>query len=96
MNRRNILACLLAVAVAVLASVARAEHTRYWRQTDFSDFQKGTANGVAIRSDGKLAPAPKFDLFADPNLAYIWALRPRFAQPPLRGRRIECQGAAIR
>ncbi|MFZ0784258.1 MAG: hypothetical protein WA369_00375 [Candidatus Acidiferrales bacterium] len=73
MNRRNILACLLAVAVAV-PLVARAEHTRYWRQTDFSDFQKGTANGVAIRSDGKLAPAPKFDLFADPNLAYIWAL----------------------
>jgi hypothetical protein len=73
MNRRNILACLLAVAAAV-PLVARAEHTRYWRQTDFSDFQKGTANGVAIRSDGKLAPAPKFDLFADPNLAYIWAL----------------------
>ncbi|HEX4004115.1 MAG TPA: hypothetical protein VHX36_15800 [Candidatus Acidoferrales bacterium] len=73
MNRRNILACLLAVAVAV-PLVARAEHTRYWRQTDFSDFQKGTANGVAIRSDGKFAPAPKFDLLADPNLAYIWAL----------------------
>jgi WD40 repeat protein len=74
MNRRNILACLLAVAVG-LPIVARAEHTRYWRQTDFSDFEKGTANGVAIRSDGKLAPAPKFDSFADPNLAYIWALR---------------------
>jgi hypothetical protein len=74
MNRRNILACLLAVAVGVPIA-ARAEHTRYWRQTDFSDFQKGTANGVAIRSDGKLSPAPKFDSFADPNLAYIWALR---------------------
>ena len=74
MNRRNILASLLVVAVAA-PIVARAEHTRYWRETDFSDFQRGTANGVAIRSDGKLAPAPKFDLFADPNLAYIWAVR---------------------
>ena len=74
MNRRNILACLLAVAVAA-PLVARAEHTRYWRQTDFSDFEKGTATGVAIRSDGKLAPAPRFEPFADPNLAYIWALR---------------------
>lgn len=74
MNRRNILACLLAVAIGVPIA-ARAEHTRYWRQTDFSDFQKGTAKGVAIRSDGKLAPAPKFDSFADPNLAYVWALR---------------------
>lgn len=74
MNRRTILACLLAVAVG-LPTAARAEHTRYWRQTDFADFEKGTANGVAVRSDGKLAPAPKFDSFADPNLAYIWALR---------------------
>ena len=73
MNRRNILACLLAVAVGVPIA-ARAEHTRYWRQTDFSEFEKGTAHGVAIRSDGKLAPAPKFDSFADPNLAYVWAL----------------------
>jgi sugar lactone lactonase YvrE len=74
MNRRNILACLLVVAVGVPIA-ARAEHTRYWRQTDFSEFEKGTAHGVAIRSDGKLAPAPKFDSFADPNLAYVWAVR---------------------
>ena len=74
MNRRDILACVLAVAAGVPIA-ARAEHTRYWRQTEFSDFEKGTANGVAIRSDGKLAPAPKFDSFADPNLAYLWALR---------------------
>ncbi|HTX15542.1 MAG TPA: hypothetical protein VMD77_09610 [Candidatus Baltobacteraceae bacterium] len=74
MNRRNILACLLVVAAGVPIA-AHAEHTRYWRQTDFADFEKGTANGVAIRSDGKLAPAPKFDSFADPNLAYIWALK---------------------
>ncbi|MGC2333020.1 MAG: hypothetical protein WA581_16315, partial [Candidatus Acidiferrales bacterium] len=74
MNRRNILACLLVGAVGVPIA-ARAEHTRYWRQTDFSEFEKGTANGVAIRSDGELAPAPRFDSFADPNLAYVWALR---------------------
>ncbi|HUA02232.1 MAG TPA: hypothetical protein VMB02_17980 [Candidatus Aquilonibacter sp.] len=74
MNRRNILACVLTVAIGSPA-VARAEHTRDWRETDFSDFQKGTANGVAIRSDGKLAPAPRFDSFADPDLAYVWALK---------------------
>src|SRR5579862_1587070 len=68
------LVCLLAVAF-VLAGTARAEHTRYWRQADFSDFHKGTATGVAIRSDGKIGPAPKFDPFADPNLAYVWSLR---------------------
>ena len=59
----------------LLPLAARAEHTRYWRQTDFAEFQKGTAKGVAVRSDGKLRPALKFDSFADPNLAYVWALR---------------------
>ena len=68
--------CLLALVVAILLPTsAPAEHTRYWRQTDFADFQKGTARGVAVRSDGKLRPAPKFASFADPNLAYVWALR---------------------
>ena len=52
-----------------------AEQTRYWRETDRSEFEKGTAKGVAIRSDGKLMPAPKFEQFADPNLAYLWEMR---------------------
>src|SRR3984957_10891764 len=74
MIRRTYVVCLLAAAM-LLPLAARAEHTRYWRQTDFAEFQKGTAKGVAVRSDGKLRPALKFDSFADPNLAYLWALR---------------------
>jgi len=74
MIRRTNVVCLLAVAI-LLPMASRAEHTRYWRQTDFAEFQKGTAKGVAVRSDGKLRPAPKFDSYADPNLAYVWALR---------------------
>jgi hypothetical protein len=74
MTRLTILVCLL--ATGLLAPVLlRAEHTRGWRQTDFSDFQRGTAKGVAIRSDGKLMPAPNFVSFADPNLAYLWQLK---------------------
>lgn len=73
-TRRINFVCLLAIA-SVLAGAAQAEHTRYWRQADFSDFHKGTATGVAIRSDGKIGPAPKFDAFSDPNLAYVWSLR---------------------
>ena len=66
--------CVLMIA-AMLPTTARAEHTRYWRESNFSEFQKGTAKGVAIRSDGKLMPAPKFAALSDPNLAYLWALR---------------------
>src|SRR6202167_3237246 len=71
---RTYVVCLLAAAMLLPFSVL-AEHTRYWRQTDFSEFQKGTAKGVAVRSDGKLRPALKFDCFTDLNLAYVWALR---------------------
>jgi hypothetical protein len=66
--------CLLASAL-LLATPALGEHTRYWRQSEFAEFEKGTPKGVAMRSDGKLAPAPAFTPFSDPNLAYLWALR---------------------
>ena len=74
MKWRTTLVCALAAAF-LLPALAYAEHTRYWRQSDSGEFEKGTAKGVAIRSDGKLMPAPKFTALADPNLAYIWQLR---------------------
>jgi WD40 repeat protein len=76
MIRRRILVCLLAVSLNLLGGVpARAEHTRVWHESDSNEFEKGTAKGVAIRSDGKLMPAPRFSAFSDPNLAYIWSMR---------------------
>jgi WD40 repeat protein len=74
MTRRLILTCLLAIAL-IAPALVYAEHTHFWRQSDYSDFEKGTAKGVAIRSDGKLVPAPQFAAFADPDLMYLWALR---------------------
>ncbi len=74
----------------------RAEHTRYWRQSDSAEFGKGTAKGVAIRSDGKLMPAPEFTESADPNLAYIWQLQLDSRGAPLRGRRPGCEGGSSR
>jgi hypothetical protein len=69
-------ALLVATAFIVLAAVpALAEHTRWWRQSSFEEFDKGKANGVALRSDGKLFLAPRFAEFADANLAYLLALR---------------------
>ena len=72
--------CLLTLSIALGAVLlasrsAHAEHTRFWKQTDYAQFDKGTAKGVAIRSDGRLLPAPHFSQFADPNLAYLWAAR---------------------
>ena len=68
-------ACALVVTLLVGAIAAHAERTHFWRQSRYAEFEKGTADGVAIRSDGLLTPAPKFAQFADPNLAYLWALK---------------------
>ena len=54
---------------------ARAEHTRRWRQSTYEEFLKGTAHGVAVRSDGRLELAPKFTLLADADASYLWSLR---------------------
>jgi WD40 repeat protein len=52
-----------------------AEHTRRWRQSTYDEFLKGTAHGVAVRSDGRLELAPKFTLLADADASYLWFVR---------------------
>src|ERR1700676_3542805 len=66
---------VLAAALVMGAAPALAEHTRWWRQTTFEDFDKGTAKGVALRSDGKMFLAPRFSEFADANLAYLLQIK---------------------
>ena len=62
----------LAFCGLLLSSVLFAESTRTWVQTKYEDFEKGTAHGVAINSDGSLTLAPAFkDLFTSPS-TYIW------------------------
>jgi WD40 repeat protein len=71
-SSRIVLACLFAVACAF---AVRAEHTRRWRISTYEEFLKGKANGVAVRSDGRLELAPKFALIADADASYLWCLR---------------------
>ena len=52
-----------------------AEHTRTWRQASYEDFLKGTAHGVAVRSDGRLELAPKFTQVGEADASYLWSLR---------------------
>jgi hypothetical protein len=74
-RRAVALGWIAALLVALAAAPALAEHTRFWRVSDYAEFAKGTAKDVALRSDGMLVPAPKFRQFADPNAAYLWTLR---------------------
>lgn len=65
---------LLFVLLAGLALPGLAESTRFWRQSSYPEFDKGTATGVALRSDGELLLAPRSQELADPNLEYLWAI----------------------
>src|ERR1700716_1293778 len=62
-------------ALYFLSVPLHGEHTRRWRQSTYEEFLKGTAHGVAVRSDGRLELAPKFTLLADADASYLWALR---------------------
>lgn len=66
---------LVALVICSVAVSSLAEHTRRWRQSTYEEFLKGTAKGVAVRSDGHLELAPKFTLMADADASYLWSLR---------------------
>jgi outer membrane protein assembly factor BamB len=76
-KRRALLVSIATTVGLVLAFclTASAEHTRRWRQSAYDEFIKGTAHGVAVRSDGRLELAPKFTLLADADASYLWSLR---------------------
>jgi len=60
---------------SLVSSPLLSEHTRRWRQSTYEEFLKGTAHGVAVRSDGRLELAPKFTLLADADASYLWSAR---------------------
>ena len=80
LRRAGLLRILCSVGMLYFLSVlglpaSFAEHTRRWRQSTYEDFLKGTAHGVAVRSDGRLELAPKVTLLADADASYLWSVR---------------------
>ena len=69
---RRFFASSILILLVVMAALAEGTHT--WEQSSFDDFEKGTATGVAVRSDGALELAPSFKpLYTTPS-TYIWAV----------------------
>src|SRR5437899_1639132 len=60
--------------VLLAAPAAFCEGTQVWKQSSYDEFAKGTAKGVAMRSDGTIELAPSFrQLYVTPS-TYIWAI----------------------
>ncbi len=58
----------------LIIQMAFGEGTRTWEQSKFDELAKGTATGVAIRSNGSLELAPAFkSLYTAPS-TYIWSI----------------------
>ena len=67
---------LITIATLILLATAGtlAEGTRTWRQSTFDELSKGTAKGVAIRSNGGLELAPAFKSLVTTPSTYIWGI----------------------
>src|ERR1035441_5440633 len=65
---------VLILSTAALSAFALAEGTRTWEQSKFDELTKGTAKGVALRSEGGLELAPAFKALATTPSTYIWSI----------------------
>jgi hypothetical protein len=61
-------------AFLLVTALCYAEGTRTWEQSKFEELEKGTTDGVAIRSDGGLELAPAFKAVATMPSPYVWAI----------------------
>jgi len=53
---------------------AAAQGTRVWMQSKFEEFEKGTPQGVAIGSDGKLRSGPvAAEVLTTPS-SFVWSV----------------------
>jgi hypothetical protein len=64
----------LALVCLLLSAIGWAQGTRTWEQTKYDDFEKGTAHGVAVNSDGNLTLAAAFDRLYTSPATYLWSL----------------------
>src|SRR5579884_3650358 len=62
------------LAAMALAVDCLAVETKYWQQSDQSDFEKGTLTQLSLRSDGRLFLAPALTELFDTATPYLWSV----------------------
>ncbi len=67
---------LLTLAALCTPLLAAAQGTRQWTVTRFEDFERGTPQNIAIRSDGRLEAAPALKPLASTTATYLWSVLP--------------------
>jgi hypothetical protein len=62
------------VMSSLLSGWASAQGTKLWSVERYDEMEKGNAEGVAIRSDGRLEAGPAASLLHETGKSYAWAL----------------------
>ncbi len=62
------------VAVGLLSGLVNAQGTKLWSVDRYDEMEKGSTEGVAIRSDGQLEPGPASALLYATGKSYVWSM----------------------
>lgn len=72
MMRRRLLAATAVLLFAPIAALGQG--TKLWTVGRYDEMERGTADGVAIRSDGQLRAGPATALRYSSDASYVWSL----------------------
>src|ERR1700733_8041875 len=71
---RRMLVTVLVAGSSLLPGLASAQGTKLWSVGRYDEMEKGTAEGVAIRSDGRLEPGPAISPLFTTGKSYVWSM----------------------
>jgi hypothetical protein len=74
MMRRIILVTVLVVGSGLLPGLANAQGTKLWSVGRYDEMEKGSTDGVAIHSDGRLEAGPATSLLDATGKSYVWSI----------------------
>jgi sugar lactone lactonase YvrE len=71
---RRILVAVLVAGTSLLPGLASAQGTKLWSVSRYDEMEKGSTDGVAIRSDGRLEAGPANSLVYATGKSYVWSM----------------------
>ncbi len=71
---RRILVTVLVAGTSLLPGLASAQGTKLWSVGRYDEMEKGSTEGVAIRSDGRLEAGPATSLLYATGKSYVWSM----------------------
>jgi sugar lactone lactonase YvrE len=71
---RPVLVMALVAGSFLLPGLASAQGTKLWSVGRYDEMEKGSSEGVAIRSDGRLEAGPATSLLYETGKSYVWSM----------------------